>query len=104
MTLREKIENNLTLAMFGFVAAGFTAGIAAYQTVLAIAQVEYLSKAKLEQLHAAAAACASASAAPAASTLARQIEVGRRCPHRRQRFGCLSVHLSRRDWIQWCQA
>ncbi|MCP4177428.1 MAG: hypothetical protein GY756_06660 [bacterium] len=50
MSLKEKIENNLTLCILGFILAGFLAGIGAYDTILRIAKLEVVAKSELNQL------------------------------------------------------
>jgi hypothetical protein len=52
MNLRERIENNLIVWLFSTLLAGFLAGIGTYKTILEVAQLEVVSKAKLEQLQA----------------------------------------------------
>ena len=54
MNLREKIEDNLTVWLLSTLVTGFLAGLGAYGAVLEIAQLEVISKIKLEQLQAAA--------------------------------------------------
>ncbi len=53
MNLREKIENNLVIWLLGALFSGFGAGIATYKAVLDMAQLEVISRAKLEALQAA---------------------------------------------------
>jgi hypothetical protein len=50
MSLRDKIENDLAIWLIGVFAAGFTAGIGTYKTILEIAHLEVVSKSTLEKL------------------------------------------------------
>jgi hypothetical protein len=52
MSLREKIEDNLTIWLLTMLVTGFVAGIATYKAILEIAQLEVVPKAKAEQLRA----------------------------------------------------
>lgn len=52
MSLREKIEDNLTVWLLSTLLAGFIAGIGTYKAILEIAQLEVVSRARLEQLQA----------------------------------------------------
>ena len=56
MGLRQKIEDNLAIWLFSALVTGFLAGVGAYQAVLQMAQLEVVSRAKLEALQAAASA------------------------------------------------
>lgn len=53
MNLREKIEDNLAIWLLGALFSGFVGGIGAYRAVLEMAQLEVISKAKLEALQSA---------------------------------------------------
>jgi hypothetical protein len=44
MTLKERIENNLTIWFLGAIVTGFVAGVGAYQGILSIAQLEVVQK------------------------------------------------------------
>ncbi len=50
MSLREKIENNLAIWMFGALGAGFLAGIGTYKSIMDIAQLDVIPKSRLEEL------------------------------------------------------
>jgi len=50
MSLKDKIENNLTIWFLGALLAGFLSGIATYKGILEIAQLKVISAGKLEQL------------------------------------------------------
>jgi hypothetical protein len=66
MSLREKIENNLIVWLFSTLLAGFMAGVGTYKTILEVAQLEVVSKAKLEQLEATSLEPAKDAVSPAA--------------------------------------
>ena len=50
MTLRDRIENKLTVWLLGTLLTGFLAGIATYRTVLEMAQLKTISSAEYQQL------------------------------------------------------
>lgn len=52
MTLRERIENNPAIWLFGALGTGFLAGLGAYKSILEIAQLDVVPKARLEELEA----------------------------------------------------
>ena len=49
-TFKEKVEKNLTIWLLGVLLTGFLSGIATYKAILEIAQLETISKSKLQEL------------------------------------------------------
>ena len=51
MSLRERIENNITVWLLGTLLTGFLAGIGAYKAIIEIAQLKTISVAEYDRLH-----------------------------------------------------